>query len=67
MDAAPREGWKWITPARAAAKFGVTAHSLRSWANDGKVTSIRTLGGHRRYDEDEVSALAAEMLAEVAS
>jgi excisionase family DNA binding protein len=47
---------KWLTPARAAAKFGVTAHSVRLWADAGKVTCIRTLGGHRRYREAEIQA-----------
>ena len=31
----------------------VTTH----WAKAGKLTSIRTLGGHRRYRESEVRSL----------
>jgi len=27
------------------------------WAKAGKLTSIRTLGGHRRYRESEVRSL----------
>jgi excisionase family DNA binding protein len=29
------------------------------WAKAGKLTSIRTLGGHRRYRKAEVDALLA--------
>jgi excisionase family DNA binding protein len=52
----------WVTPSVAAAKFGVSAHSIREWAKAGKITSIRTLGGHYRYDEDEVRQMAAQRL-----
>ena len=33
--------------------------TVTRWAKAGKLTSIRTLGGHRRYKESEVRALAA--------
>jgi excisionase family DNA binding protein len=52
----------WVTPAVAAARFAVKPRTIREWAKAGKVTSIRTLGGHRRYDEDEVAAMAAQRL-----
>jgi excisionase family DNA binding protein len=53
---------RWLKPAAAAEKFAVSPRTIREWAKAGKVTSIRTLGGHRRYDEDEVAAMAAQRL-----
>ncbi len=46
-----------LTPAEVAALFRVDPKTVTRWAKAGKLTSIRTLGGHRRYREDEVRAL----------
>lgn len=40
-----------------AALFRVDPKTVAKWAKQGKLTSIRTLGGHRRYRESEVRAL----------
>lgn len=53
----PVEGEPLLTPAEVARKFGVDVRTLTRWAKAGKLTSIRTLGGHRRYFADEVEAL----------
>ncbi len=37
--------------------FRVDPKTVTRWAKAGKLTSIRTLGGHRRYQEAEVRAL----------
>ncbi len=37
--------------------FHVDAKTVARWAEDGKLSSIRTLGGHRRYLASEVLAL----------
>lgn len=37
--------------------FRVDPKTVTRWAKDGKLTSVRTLGGHRRYPEAEVRAL----------
>jgi excisionase family DNA binding protein len=37
--------------------FRVDPKTVTRWAKAGKLTSIRTLGGHRRYRENEVKAL----------
>ena len=39
--------------------FRVDPKTVTRWAKAGKLTSIRTLGGHRRYRETEVRALLA--------
>ena len=48
-----------LTPAEVAALFRVDPKTVTRWAKAGKLTSIRTLGGHRRYREAEVRALVA--------
>ena len=48
-----------LTPAEVAALFRVDPKTVTRWAKAGKLTSIRTLGGHRRYREAEVRALLA--------
>ena len=46
-----------MTPAEVASLFRVDPKTVTRWAKSGKLTSIRTLGGHRRYKESEVKAL----------
>ena len=46
-----------LTPAEVVALFRVDPKTVTRWAKAGKLTSIRTLGGHRRYKESEVKAL----------
>ena len=46
-----------LTPAEVAALFRVDPKTVTRWAKAGKLTSIRTLGGHRRYRAAEVRAL----------
>jgi len=46
-----------LTPAEVAALFRVDPKTVTRWANDGKLTSLRTPGGHRRYRESEVCNL----------
>ena len=46
-----------LTPFEVAALFRVDPKTVTRWADAGKLTSIRTPGGHRRYLESEVRAL----------
>jgi excisionase family DNA binding protein len=46
-----------LTPAEVAGMFRVDPKTVTRWAKAGKLSSIRTLGGHRRYRESEVRAL----------
>jgi excisionase family DNA binding protein len=46
-----------LTPAEVASLFRVDPKTVTRWAKSGKLTSIRTLGGHRRYKESEVKNL----------
>jgi len=49
-----------LTPAQVATMFRVAPKTITRWAKAGKLTSIRTLGGRRRYRETEVRALLAK-------
>lgn len=46
-----------MKPAEVAEAFRVDPQTVTRWANAGKITTIRTLGGHRRYLESEIQAL----------
>jgi len=46
-----------MTPAEVAALFRVDPKTVTRWADAGKLTAVRTLGGHRRYRQDEVQGL----------
>lgn len=46
-----------LTPAEVAKVFRVDPKTVTRWAKAGKITAIRTLGGHRRYRQSEVQAL----------
>lgn len=46
-----------LTPGEVAQLFRVDPSTVIRWANAGKLSSTRTLGGHRRYHADEVLAL----------
>ena len=48
-----------LTPAEVATLFRVDPKTVTRWAKAGRISSIRTLGGHRRYKESEVRALLA--------
>jgi excisionase family DNA binding protein len=46
-----------LTPAEVADIFRCDPKTVTRWAKQGKLTSLRTLGGHRRYREAEVQSL----------
>ena len=52
-----KNGERLLTPAEVAGLFRVDPKTVTRWAKAGKLGSIRTLGGHRRYWEGEVRRL----------
>jgi excisionase family DNA binding protein len=48
---------RMMRPAEAAEALGVSLARLRRLAACGRLVTVRTLGGHRRYREDDVLAL----------
>ena len=50
-----------LRPREVAAIFGVRTSTLARWARDGRLTPLRTPGGHRRYSRAVVrDVLAAD-------
>jgi excisionase family DNA binding protein len=43
-----------LKPAEVAALFRVDPKTVTRWAKAGKIGSIRTLGGHRRFRASEI-------------
>jgi len=50
-----------LTPAEVAAMFRVNPKTVTRWARSGKLTAIRTLGGHRRFRATEIRRRLDEM------
>jgi len=51
-----------LTPGEVATMFRVDPKTVTWWAKTGRLTSIRTPGGHRRYRQAEVRALLAGIM-----
>ena len=49
-----------ITLQAAAATLAISPSRLRRWADEGRIASVRTTGGHRRFSLSAVRRLAAE-------
>lgn len=66
METAERETWLNASEVSAlfvaAGLFRVPRSTLRRWTLAGRISSVRTAGGHRRYRESEARALVAETL-----
>ena len=57
-DSAPHAG-ELLTPREAARILGVDPKTLIRWEGEGRLASLRTPGGHRRYARGMVLDLAA--------
>jgi len=49
-------GKKWLTLGEASELLGVHPATLRAWADEGKIPSFRTPGGHRRFAREDLQA-----------
>jgi len=56
-SAGDEDATELLTPAEVAKMFHVDPKTVTRWAQAGKLTYMRTLGGHRRYRRDEVVEL----------
>ena len=56
-----------LTPGEVALIFRVDPKTVTRWASAGRIGSIRTPGGHRRFRESEVTGLLADLTVESAS
>lgn len=50
---------RWVTPSQAANLLGVSAQTVRSWCDRGRLTSARTILG-RLIDPDSVQEIQKE-------
>lgn len=57
MDKTQAERGRLLTPGEVAMLFRVDPKTVTRWAAAGRISSIRTPGGHRRFRESEVRAL----------
>lgn len=62
MAARMQDPEQLLTPAEVASMFRVDPKTVTRWAKAGKLSAIRTLGGHRRYRESEVRDLLQDQI-----
>jgi len=53
-----------LTPGEVATLFRVDPKTVTRWASAGRIGSIRTPGGHRRFRESEVRSMLADLTSE---
>jgi excisionase family DNA binding protein len=61
---AGNDGDRLLTPGEVATLFRVDPKTVTRWASAGRIGSIRTPGGHRRFRESEVRGLLATLTSE---
>ena len=49
-----------MRPAEVAVLFGVNPKTITRWARIGKLPSIRTRGGHRRFASEDILRILGE-------
>ncbi len=52
---------EYLTSSEAARLLGVSPKTISRWADDGRIASIVTLGGHRRFARSVVEQTRASM------
>ena len=55
-----------LTPSEVAALFRVNPKTVTRWARAGKISAIRTLGGHRRFRASEIRKFLEQVESEQA-
>lgn len=50
-------GQRFLTPGEVATMFRVDPKTVTRWAAAGKLNSIKTPGGHRRFDQTYIEGL----------
>lgn len=61
------EQGRLLTPGEVAELFRVDPKTVTRWATAGRIGSIRTPGGHRRFRESEVHDLLATLTTDAQS
>lgn len=55
----PPDSTEWLTLRDASVQLGISPATLRYWADQGKVQTLRTPGGHRRFNRAEMRSMAS--------
>jgi excisionase family DNA binding protein len=50
-----------LTPSEVAVMFKVNTKNVTRWARAGKISAVRTLGGHRRFRASEIRRFLAQV------
>jgi excisionase family DNA binding protein len=50
-----------LTPSEVAEMFRVNPKTVTRWARSGKISAVRTLGGHRRFRASEIQRLLEDV------
>ncbi len=56
-DLIPAEPDRLLTPSEVAAMFRVDPKTITRWSQSGRLPSVRTIGGHRRFHHSDVVRL----------
>ena len=54
-----------LTPGEVATLFRVNPKTVTRWARAGKISAVRTLGGHRRFRASEIRRILEETTQEL--
>ena len=54
------ENTELLKPSEVAVMFRVDIKTVSRWARAGRISAIRTPGGHRRFHRSEIEALIRE-------
>lgn len=57
----------YLRTAEVADILHVSPKTVSRWAKEGKLPFLKTLGGHRRYPEERIRALADDLREEIVS
>lgn len=55
-------GKRLLTRTEVAQIFGVSPATVTRWGESGRLPSVKTLGGHRRYEAEVVMRLAQQLI-----
>ena len=50
-----------LTPSEVAEMFRVNPKTVTRWARAGRISAVRTLGGHRRFRASEMRRILEEV------
>jgi excisionase family DNA binding protein len=49
-----------LTPGEVAVMFRVNPKTVTRWARSGRISAVRTIGGHRRFRSAEITRVLEE-------